>query len=801
MREWQLKSGDPLSLTLAADARLGPTDYSNDQIWELTLGGGEPPALALETTYGLRARSLRLFPRFIEGDLILTDPEAFYSPPRICKFYPNYLLLNFSPLPYIDVEAEYWVPQSQVVTGRITLSNHDENTRQIQIEWVAQLTPIEGHRMTPIEIDAAPALSGHTADLAPVVFLTNGPKPGSGPYPSLKLEIELPPDESYQLRWSHAARSSTESSFALARYSAARNWDTETARVELLNAGLIDIHTGDTDWDAAFAFTQKLAHGLFTGPTSALPSPSFVLTRQPDQGYSQRGDGSEYNHLWSGQTPLEAYYLSGMILPNAPDLAKGLLHNFLITQTEEGMVDWKPGLAGQRSRLMATPILASIAWRIYQSTDDITFLEQSFPQLLKFVHAWFTPQHDRDGDGIPEWDHPMQTGLEDHPIFSGWHRWGQGVEINTAESPALCALLYRECQTLIQIATLLNRSEPIMALESYADNLRTALETAWNEITGSYHYWDRDTHFTTRGELIAERTGAGRIDIQRAFEEPIRLLVRVHPKGETTRTPHIIVHGTSASGHRRVEHIKAEKFKWYLGVACWTGDRVYSNIEEVEIHGLEMQDQVSIYSVDYCYQDHTVMLPMWAGIPDANRAETMVRETITNSDVFWQPFGIPAFPKPPEDSDASICYSTHLVWNTLYGEGLVEYGYHTEAAELVTRLMAGIIKTLKQEKAFRRYYRSDTGSGVGDRNALSGLAPLGLFLDVLGIRLMSPKKVALKGFNPFPWPVTVKYRGMTILRQKQKTSVIFPDGQTIEVNDPSPLIVSLEVEPDSLSSG
>lgn len=796
MREWQLKSGDPLSLTLAADARLGPTDYSNDQIWALTLGGGEPPALALQTTYGLRARSLRLFPRFVVGDLILTDPEAFYRPPMVCKFYPNYLLLNFSPLPGIDVEAEYWVPQSQVVTGRITISNHDQNPHRIHFEWVAQLTPTEGQRMTPIEIDAAPALSGHTADLAPVVFLTNGPKPGSGPYPSLELEIELPPGGSYHLRWSHAALPTTEGSFALARHSAARPWDSETAHIELLNAGLIEIHTGDEDWDAAFAFTQKLAHGLFMGPTPELPSPSFVLSRQPDQGYSLRGDGSDYNHLWSGQTPLEAYYLSGMILPNAPHLAKGLLYNFLITQSEDGMVDWKPGLAGQRSHLLATPILASMAWRIYQSTEDLAFLEQTFPHLLKFIQVWFTPQHDRDGDGIPEWDHPMQTGFDDHPIFSGWHRWGKGVEINTAESPALCALLYRECQTLIWIATLLNRHEPITALQSHADNLRSALETTWNAVTASYHYWDRDTHLTTCGELIAERSGAGKFDIQRAFEEPIRLLVRIHPSGETSRTPHIIVQGKSASGHSRVEHITADKFKWYFGVACLTGDRVYSYLEQVEIRGLEMNDQVSIYSVDYCYQDHTSILPIWAGIPDANRAETMVRQTITNPDVFWHPFGIPACPKPPEDSDATICYSTHLVWNTLYGEGLLDYGYHSEAAELVSRLMAGIILTLKQEKAFRRYYHSDTGVGIGDRNALSGLAPLGLFMDVLGVRLISPKKVAIKGFNPFPWPVTVKYRGMTVLRQKQKTTVIFPDGQTIEVNDPSPRIVALEIKRD-----
>jgi hypothetical protein len=40
MRAWDLAAGDPLALRLAADARLGPVDYADDQIWELALSGG-----------------------------------------------------------------------------------------------------------------------------------------------------------------------------------------------------------------------------------------------------------------------------------------------------------------------------------------------------------------------------------------------------------------------------------------------------------------------------------------------------------------------------------------------------------------------------------------------------------------------------------------------------------------------------------------------------------------------------------------------------------------------------------------
>jgi hypothetical protein len=129
----------------------------------------------------------------------------------------------------------------------------------------------------------------------------------------------------------------------------------------------------------------------------------------------------------------------------------------------------------------------------------------------------------------------------------------------------------------------------------------------------------------------------------------------------------------------------------------------------------------------------------------------------------------------------------------MLGEGMLAYGYREQTARLVTNLMRAIVGSLKRDGAFRSAYRSDNGQGIGERNALSGLAPLRLFLETLGIKSISTQKVAIEGFNPFPRPVTVKYRGLTVLRQKDKTSIIFPDGQTIHVNDPAPRVISLEM--------
>src|SRR5512134_3305292 len=187
MRDWSLAPGDPLCLILAADSRLSIPDYLNDHIWELTFSGGEPAALSLRTTYGLRAKSMRIFLRFSEGKTSVSDPSAYALPPTVRRFYPNFLILDYSPLPGIDVATEYWVPQSNAVSGRVTVANKTNATRKIRMDVCAVLTPLTGQIMTVTQMQMVHVLAGQTSGLVPVLFLTGGPAPGSGPHPSLFL--------------------------------------------------------------------------------------------------------------------------------------------------------------------------------------------------------------------------------------------------------------------------------------------------------------------------------------------------------------------------------------------------------------------------------------------------------------------------------------------------------------------------------------------------------------------------------------------------------------------------------------
>jgi hypothetical protein len=222
-----------------------------------------------------------------------------------------------------------------------------------------------------------------------------------------------------------------------------------------------------------------------------------------------------------------------------------------------------------------------------------------------------------------------------------------------------------------------------------------------------------------------------------------------------------------------------------------TSQRVHEKIGRIQLKGVDAKDKVIVRKPDYTGEDHTLLLPLWAGIPDVQQAQVMISRNVLNADRFDRPFGIPACQKAPNIEADSACSSVYLPWNQMICEGMLAYGFRQEAAHLVAHLMTGVIQNLKQKRTFYQHYHADTGQGLGERNALSGLAPVGLFLQVLGVQVFSSTRVRLEGKNPFPWPVTVQYKGLKVIRGLERTEVIFPNGKSVTVSEPAPCIVSL----------
>lgn len=796
MRDWSLPPGSPLHLTLAADARLCKPDYVNDHIWEVEFGAAdaERAAVSLYTTFGLRARSMRMFLRFTEGSKTVTNPNTFVTKPSLKRFYPNFLTLDFVPLENLFVTTDFWIPESHAAAGRVTLTNKSTATRQIKLEVCAALAPLDGQSIIPTQQQLVNILAGQTSGIAPVIFMTGGPKHGPGPHPSLLLDLELGPGATRTLTFAEAALDSIPEAFDLARKTAARSWQAELARIEMLDASqVLDIHTGDLEWDAALAFSQKAAHALFFSGGEHLPNPSFVNARSIDHGYSRKGDGTDCPPAWNGQHPLETYYISA-VLHGAPHVTKNLLLNFLATQDEDGEVDGKPGLAGQRGKFLATPLLASLAWKYYHATQDEAFLAEVYPKLIKFFWAWFSGAHDRNRDGAPEWDNILQTGFDDNPLFDVWNPWSQGLDISLVHSPALEAMLYREAQTLAKIAKKLGKpGEETALIQAQAEKIKASIEASWNPRASFYSYRDRETGLVSTGRIIARKKGGGTQSLRPKFESEsgVRLLIEIQTKSPAAKRPEVEISEYFNKSKGEVETIFGHQFQWRTGGLVAASQKIYNRIGRITVTGLDEKDRFNVRIVDTSGEDITLALPLWAGVLEKQKASAMIGRNIMTAERFDRPFGMPSLPLSPDPEADAVSMSVSLPWNMLICEGLLAYGFRAEAARLTVHLMNAVIQNLKQNLAFYQRYHAEKGTGIGERNSLHGFAPVGLFMQTLGVTILSPTKVKLEGRNLFPWPVTIKYKGLTIVRGLEQTVVTFVNGESAIVKEEAPCIVEM----------
>lgn len=794
MRDWTLHPGDPLYLSLAADARLCQPDYLNDHIWEVELGAAdaERAFISLNTTFGLRARSMRIFLRFTENNVTVTDPNTFTVKPSLRRFYPNFTALDFVPFENLQVTAEYWVPESHAVAGRVTLTNKSTAVRQIKLEVCAALSPLDGQSIIPTQQQLVNILAGQTSGIAPVIFMTGGPKHGTGVHASLMLDLELGPGATRQIAFAEAALDTVAASFELARHSAARSWEAERARIELLNVSqTLDIRTGDPDWDAALAFSQTAAFGLFFGGNEHLPHPSFVTARHAENGFSRKGDGADYPPAWSGQTPLDAYYLSS-ILHGAPQVTKNLLLNFLATQDEDGEVDGKPGIAGQRGKLLAAPLLASLTWKYHQATNDEAFLAEIFPRLIKFFWSWFSSAHDRNRDGAPEWDNILQTGFDDNPIFDVWHPWSQGLDISLVHSPSLEAMLYHEAKSIEKIARKLGKpDEETMLVTAQAEVLKASLIAGWNPNQSFYSYRDRETKQVSTGKVIAKKKGDGNLRPKAEFETGVRLLVEIQTKNPAAKRPEVEISEFFNKTKGEVETILGHQFQWRTGGLVATTQKLFNRVGRVSVTGLDEKDRIVVKLIDTTGEDLTLALPLWAQVPEPQQANAMIGRNMMVADRFDRPFGLPSLAASPDPDADSVSMSVLLPLNQLIGEGLLAYGFRSEATRLTAHLMNAVIQNLKQNRSFYQRYHAERGTGIGERNSLHGFAPVGLFMQALGVTILSQHKVKLEGRNLFPWAVTIKYKGLTVVRGLEQTTVTFPNGESVIIKDEAPCIVEM----------
>ncbi|HET7009909.1 MAG TPA: hypothetical protein VFI11_03970 [Anaerolineales bacterium] len=781
MRTWSLGPEDPRLQRLAADALSGPTDYVNDHIWEVKLGGGRPSALAAETTYGRRARSHRLFAGFNVNGPTLVDPSTFARAPRFQAFLPSWRRVAFSPVEGIEVEAEYWVVTSHVLAGRFRLSNTTSQYQGIRVVLYAVLEPTDGgHAMQAQARGGANVLAGVTGNLHPVAFLAGGAVPTTGHLPGLEITMDLAPHVTRPVTWCCAAESNPGASFESVRDAAGRAWDAEIGRLERLHSGRVEIHTGQPGWDAAFELSQVAALQSFVGPTPSAPSVSLVGTRSPDDGYSLAGDGSDYPEAWSGMDVDSTLYLASQLMYAAPELAKGLLDNFLSTQEAHGAVDGMPGPGGQRAAWLCPPRLAQLAWEIYRHTGDSDYLRSVFPRLLLFLNRWFSEQRASPGGSNLCWDNLIQAQAVSRPALAAGPEWGEAADVRFVLSPDLAAHLAAETHALVEMSKVLGESWAEVELERHWQAMKQAAVESWSLKAATFHYRDRETKLATGGRRVARGNAPLDVRGKLTFDPPCRIQVRVSAPEVKAGRVRVSIEGMAWNGRRRREQWAGKEFQWLWDRGIATSHAVYSRLDRLRVEGLETDVEVEVRCADLLRQDLRLLLPMWAGLAEPDMVEAIMDRSLRPPDRFGRPGG---WPTVPADDRAYAPDAPGGPWvvelplQEMLGGALVEAGYRAEAARNLGQVMTSITESLKADGDFSEAYHPERLTGWGRRGHVQGIAPLSYFMHVAGVRFLASGGVELRGRHPFPWPVTIRWRGLTVQRTDEGTRVTLPDGQ------------------------
>ena len=102
-------------------------------------------------------------------------------------------------------------------------------------------------------------------------------------------------------------------------------------------------------------------------------------------------------------------------------------------------------------------------------------------------------------------------------------------------------------------------------------------------------------------------------------------------------------------------------------------------------------------------------LPLWAGIATEKQAKRLVTH-LTNDKKFWRKYGIPSLAADDVYYNDKGYWNgpVWVEWNYLIVEGLIKYGYHEQAKELVDRIAVNMMAQLKKDHNFWEFYSPDS---------------------------------------------------------------------------------------------
>ncbi len=739
---------------LAADHNLSKIEPTNDHIWQITTEPGEPPALGLVSTYGLRAFSMRVFPRFQHDRISTSDPSTFFEFPSVVFSAPNFIHILFSPFNFIDVNLRIWVPGSQVVVGQVNLELKTNQPEVLTMEWVTMLSPFTGGSpMSAMDYSINTILSGKSRNLEPVFLLTGAPRAGLSANPALGVNISLRPGIPRQFTWVLASLENREISFYAARKYSASLLEAEQLKIEMTNKKRsLSITTRDENVNIKLLKSQNRMEQLILPPFGKFQFETFVQSRSVDHGYSNSHDASDSGPNWGLQTSTDAWLASRILLPAQPEFMKGVLQNFIDQQAANGSIDMLTSWTGKRTGKLCTPLLASLAIDLHECLPDEEWLALIYPSFLRNLHVWFQDQNPENESGFPKWEHPLQLGfMGPGPNEEGeTHDWS--LFVRTAESPALAALLYRECESLSKMAVILGHGEDVSWLEEKAQLLKTLVLDCWNEKNSRFQNRDTVNHTSLKPGKAIRYHRNGSFPIHDKKSSSSFTIIRVKFRDGVVNPFSIDL--AFVKGKKIILSEKEFELSGNYGVALL--ERTLESISSIKISGLLRGESVTIYEPDFISFDPTLIIPLWVGAATPYQAARFFAHHL---DVIEDPGElkerIPSYLK------------------VMLIESLMRYKMEDEATRMF--LTWYLDKRVVQEPGIANGTRTPILEGY---NLLDDLIPIHTLLTLSGISCWTPNEITVENVNQHLGPITVQY-GQTVLELSRDTWVIkHENGET-----------------------
>jgi hypothetical protein len=776
------------SLILCADGQFTSFDPEHDHIWEMVLENTNYAPFYLQTTYRLQAVSMRLFINLFENNHQLLTEDQFTLAPHVTDYAPGFLRIKTIVRDTLIVKMDFFIPESEVVIGDFRIENQDNHPLDLQVVLAAVLVPMDkGIPTHPEKEGGHQIITGHSGKLFPVLFMGSGPTAISNPYPALSLSLNIPEGQNKQINWSLASKDSHTASFTKAQSIIKTNWKSN-AKNQLMyhKSRLIKITSGNSDWDEAFTLAQTIALTHLLCSTENDQTCFFERSRLPDTQYNP----DKINNL----TILETMQLSQVLLPSNTDKLVDQLKGYFTRIDEKGMLRSKLNPSQFIRSYQEPPLLAQLYLNCYEISQDLDLLQSAFPQLCKVVESWLGTLDKQDQLFRPVWQNLEQLQLETGLFsFDDLSDEGRGMDLQKAISPALASMLLSELNALEKIAVILKDEAQQIWCKNLATSFKKTLELCWVESRQTFGYIDVESLLSPTQELFFTTNVQKEIWLGRTFSQPQRLVFHLFANDDKTRASIIRFVGKDSYGTPLVEEVKSSQIRWILRKAHVTSQNLFRELERITIDGLGQNDQFSIETIDLSQEDITCMLPIWSGGIQMDHYETLL-ESMLNPLIKDHDSGIPETWQSLNALPDSLPIYINILWNTLIIEGLVKMGAVEQAQILFSNMMATIIHGLKTYKGFFNLFEQETLRPSGERNNIAGLPPLRLFLELAGIKIFNPDRIAIWGCNPFPSPIQVDWQGLSIRREGTSTTITFPNGATFQGDPSEPTLVTSGVD-------